>query len=280
VRVLRSLFRFLLMALALVVVALLSALAAMRFAIHGGEVTVPDMQGRTPVEARRMADASGLGLKVEREYYSSKVPEGRVLSQAPAAGTVVRRGWEVRLALSLGPQRVVIPAVVGESERAASIIIAQRGLDLGSTARIELPGKPADQVLAQDPPPKATDVAVPKISLLLAGDVLPQAYVMPSFVGLSLESVRLALQNTGFPLGTVTVAPAATPTPQPSTSPGQPSGAAATATSGPSSASTATAPTSAETPSPAPLSDSIVISQDPFPGQKVLAGSVISLVVR
>lgn len=264
------------MGLALLVVALLSALAAMRFAIHGEEVTVPDMQGRTPAEARRMAEGSGLGLKVEREYYSSKVPEGRVLSQAPGAGTVVRRGWEVRLALSLGPQRVVIPAVVGESERAASIAIAQRGLDLGSTARIQFPGFTPDQVVAQDPPPKATGVSAPKISLLLADEAPRQAFVMPNFVGLPLAAVKLTLQDAGFPLGTVSVATPVPPPPQSDTgTTGEQAGATAAAPSSPSAGTTLQA-----TPPPAPPPDSIVVSEDPPAGQKVLAGSAINLVVK
>ncbi|MBV9341661.1 MAG: PASTA domain-containing protein [Acidobacteria bacterium] len=278
---LRSLFRFLLMALALLIVALLSALAAMRYAIHGSEVTVPDMQGKTPAEAHRMAEESGLGLKVEREYYSSKVAEGRVLSQAPAPGTVVRRGWEVRLALSLGPQRVVIPAVIGESARAASIIIAQRGLDLGSMATIPLPGKTADQVVAQDPPAKATDVAAPKISLLVAEESPPPAFVMPSFVGLPLSSVRPMLQDAGFSLGVVTVAPAAMSAPQAGgPSPVEQPGAPAAAQDAPSPASTPAANTTTEASSPGPSPDSDVISQEPTPGQKILFGAVVNLVVR
>ena len=270
------------MALALLVVALLSALAAMRYAIHGSEVTVPDMQGKSPSEAHRMAGESGLGLKVEREYYSSKIPEGRVLSQAPAPGTVVRRGWEVRLALSLGPQRVVIPAVIGESARAASIIIAQRGLDLGSTATIQLPGKAADQVVAQDPPAKAIDVAAPKISLLVAEETPPHAFVMPSFVGLPLSSVSPMLQDAGFSLGTVTVAAAApSPAQVGGASSGEQPAAPAAPPDAPSPPSPSAATTTAAPPSPSPpLPDSAVISQEPAPGQKVLFGAVVNLVVR
>ncbi|PYX84377.1 MAG: penicillin-binding protein, partial [Acidobacteria bacterium] len=91
--------------LVLLAVALVSALTAMRFAIHGREVVVPKLVGMTPAEADRTAQASGLLLEVERQYYSPNVPEGRVMSQVPAAGTKVRHGWQVRVAQSLGPQR-------------------------------------------------------------------------------------------------------------------------------------------------------------------------------
>ena len=52
----RTVLRILWMALVLLIVALLSALTTMRLAIHGREVTVPDFKGKTPAEARRIAE--------------------------------------------------------------------------------------------------------------------------------------------------------------------------------------------------------------------------------
>ena len=82
----KSFFRLVLLALVLLVVALVSALTAMRFAIHGREVAVPDLVGKTPAEARRIADAGGFQMDIERQYYSPTVPEGKILSQLPARG--------------------------------------------------------------------------------------------------------------------------------------------------------------------------------------------------
>jgi len=206
----RNFLRFLWMALLLLIVALLSALTAMRLAIHGREVAVPDLHGKTPVEARRLAEDSGLTTLAERNYYSPTVAEGRVLSQMPSAGTIVRRGWEVRLALSLGPQRVAIPQAVGDSERAADINIAQRGLELGSTARVSISSPTAGLVIAQNPPASATDISAPKISLLVA-QTSPQAFVMPSFVGQPLGSATITLREAGYSVGRVTTAAPATP---------------------------------------------------------------------
>ena len=57
--------------------------------------------------------------------------------------------------------------MVGESQRAATIILQQRGLD-NSVAEIDLPGATAGQVIGQDPPANAIDVPAPKVSLLVA----------------------------------------------------------------------------------------------------------------
>src|SRR5256885_1293534 len=125
----RRLFRMLLLALVLLIVALVSALTAMRFAIHGREVEVPKMEGMSPLEAQRVGAAAGLSVVVERQFYSREVGEGKIMSQVPAAGVRVRRGWAVRVAESLGPQRVAIPDVTGQSERVAELNVRRHGLD-------------------------------------------------------------------------------------------------------------------------------------------------------
>lgn len=248
----KSFFRFLLLALFLLLVAMVSALTAMRFAVHGSEVAVPDLKGATPAEARRMAEQNGLLLNIEQRYYSSAVPEGRILSQRPAAGTKVRRSWQVGVAESLGPQRVEIPSLLEQSERAADINIQRRGLNLGTIAQLQLPGTLAGQVISQSPPPNASGVSAPKISLLISDVAQPPGFVMPSFQGQPLGTVTLLLQDAGFRLGTVVFAPQ------------------------PGAAQPDNQQLAGGTPSPA----TIVVSQSPAPGEKVLTGTAINFEVR
>ena len=66
----KSAIRFAMLALVLVIVAMVSALTAMRFAIHGQEVAVPVVIGLTPAEAERAVAGFGLQVSIEREYYS------------------------------------------------------------------------------------------------------------------------------------------------------------------------------------------------------------------
>jgi beta-lactam-binding protein with PASTA domain len=259
----KSFFRFVLLALVLLVVALVSALTAMRFAIHGREVAVPDLVGKTPAEARRIADAGGFQMDIERQYYSAKIPEGRILSQLPVSGTQVRRGWQIRVAQSLGPQRVEIPNVLGQSQRAAEINILRRGLDVGAVAQLAMRGAPPNQVLSQSPPPNASGIAAPKISLLTTESAPAQAFLMPNFTGQALGGVTLVLQDAGFRLGNVSIAPSDTP-------PAAPTADSAGATSSP------TPPVLPPQPTPA----SIIVSQNPAPGVKIVIGSAVDFEVR
>ena len=80
----KSAIRFAMLALVLVIVAMVSALTAMRFAIHGQEVAVPPLVGLAPAEAERAA--AGLGLQsLDRAAVLQPADSGRTNHVAAAA---------------------------------------------------------------------------------------------------------------------------------------------------------------------------------------------------
>jgi len=203
-------FQIMLLVLVLVAVAMISALTAMRLAIHGRQVRVPKVAGLTLADARKAAMAAGLLLDREGGFYSHEVPEGRILSQIPSAGTLVRRGWHVRVSESLGPQRAAVPDLLKQSPRAAEINITRRGLDVGTVAVAHIPEQLPDQVVAQSPPPNAQGVASPKINLLVTAPAEPAAFIMPSFTGRPLTDATRAIQEAGLRIAVVNPVPAPT----------------------------------------------------------------------
>jgi beta-lactam-binding protein with PASTA domain len=203
-----------------------------------------------------------LQIEVERQYYSPQIPEGRIMTQMPLPGTKVRRGWQLRVARSMGPQRVAIPDVTKQSERAAEWNLRRRGLDVTSTAELQSPDLPPDQVLAQTPPANASQVAAPSTNLLVTVAADPPAYVMPNFVGSPLGPATHTLQDAGFKLGNVSVAPPATSPP--------------TASSG----APQTPATAINAPPSQPSPASMIVTQWPPAGQKVLAGAVMNFEVK
>lgn len=286
----KSFIRFAMLALVLVIVAMVSGLTAMRLAIHGQEVTVPAIVGLAPADAERAVAALGLQMTIERQYYSPQIPEGRIMSQLPIPGTKVRRGWQVRVAQSLGRTRVTIPDVAGQSEHAAELNIRRRGLDIASMAQVESSQIPPDQVLAQSPPANAEQLLEPKISLLITSPAEPQTFVMPNFAGQLLGGASRTLQDNGFKLGSVTVA---APPAQPADAANASAANGATTTPGTpnSGVSNSGAPNQPAQPAPAvpaqtpanppqPSPASVIVSQVPAPGQKITAGAVVSFEVR
>jgi beta-lactam-binding protein with PASTA domain len=271
--------RYSLLALILLTAALISGLTAMRIAIHGREVEVPKLVGLPPDEAEQQGLESGLLVQVVNRYYSASIPEGRILSQSPEAGVKVRRGWRVRLAASLGPQRVVIPNVVGQSLRSAELSLRRHGLEPGEIALLTLPGLPPDQVIAQSPAASAVGIANPKIGLLVTPPPAPPEHLMPSVVGSPIaEAVRL-LEKAGIRVPQTPQAappqlmPASSKSEQPTTAL-----PAILRTAEPNAA-----PNSPATGAPGPVATAaprIVVSQTPPPGTKITSGIAVELQVR
>jgi beta-lactam-binding protein with PASTA domain len=198
----RRFFTLVLGALAMVAVALISAFIAMRLAIHGREAVVPSLTGLTVQEAMERAGSKGLHLDLENRFYSTEVAAGRVLAQDPPAGERVRREWPVRITESLGRQRVNIPDLTGESERAATVNIHRLSLELGTEAYLAVPGD-AGVVLTQTPPANSAGVDGPRVSLLVsdAESAPPQAYVMPSLLGLTYAAASERASAAGLRVG-------------------------------------------------------------------------------
>ena len=258
-------FNIVLGALAMLIVALLSAFITMRLAIHGREVKVPNLTGLTLTDASKQTRSLGLRLTLENRFYSPNTPPGRILAQSPAPGSTVRRQWAVRVTESLGAQQVAIPDLLGQSERTASINIRRLGLELGAIAHVASPGEPG-VVIAQTPLPNAAGVDRPRVSLLLSDTEeaeSPQAFVMPSLAGLTLAGAAARAAAAGLhivsaeDLNLPTVTPAAAPAP----SAGNPSLAAIPL------------PPSA----PQPAAVGTVIAQSPAAGHRVVKGDPVRI---
>ena len=203
-------FRISMTVLAMSTVALLSTLITMRLAIHTSEVEVPDLSGLTVEEAADKSTSSRLNLTIENRFYSTTVPAGRVLSQSPAAGAVVRKGWHMRVTESMGPQHVTIPEAVGMSEHDAGAAIRRASMDLGALAYLPSPGTP-DTVLAQTPPANAEGVDKPEIGLLLSQSTTaaPTAYVMPNLAGMSFSAANAKMREMDLHVWAIVPQPAA-----------------------------------------------------------------------
>lgn len=206
-------FRVASVVMLLVTVALLSAITTMHFAIHGAEVKVPALKGMTVAEARSQAAGMGLNLDVDNRYYSSDIATGHILSQSPVPGTVVRREWHVRVAESLGPQKVDVPDTVGSDARVAALRLRRAGLEVGVTARLPMASATEDTVLAQDPPAHSQGIAQPSVNILVAApdNSTPDGYVMPSLIGMPVLTALDLLTRTGLKFDTPTYADVGVP---------------------------------------------------------------------
>ncbi len=201
----RNVFQTLLAGIALAGIALVSALAAMRLAIHGAEVRVPSLTGMTIAQALDVVHAQGLQIEIADHNYNANTPVGHILHQQPLPGVLVRRMWKVRVTESLGPQTVSVPDVVGMDARLAIITVRRAGFKLGDVNTLPFSQALADTVIAQSPTAHASTVESPRMDLLLAAPApaSAQAYAMPNLVGEPYATASQTVLQAGFLLAPV-----------------------------------------------------------------------------
>lgn len=176
--------------------AFLSAITAMRIAIHGREVTMPNLVGKNVTEANSMLHSRGLVLRVADRVYS-ELPINVVVRQTPPAGLLMKVSQQAHVVLSLGQRQLQVPLLEGNSLRASRIELLREGLQVGEVSALNIADEPADTVVIQTPKPGA-GAATPRVDVLVSQGAREAAYVMPHFVGLNEAEAQHRLDVAGL----------------------------------------------------------------------------------
>src|SRR5215471_19183782 len=173
--------------------AFLSAITAMRIAIHGREVTMPNLVGKNVSEASKMLQSRGLVLRVADRIYSDQ-PINVVLRQTPTAGLLMKVSQQAHVVLSLGQRQLQIPLLEGNSLRASRVELLRQGLQVGEVSAINMPDEPVDTIVLQNPKPGA-GAATPRVDVLISQGPRETYYVMPHLVGLNETDAQRRLDQ-------------------------------------------------------------------------------------
>ena len=173
--------------------AFLSAITAMRIAIHGREVTMPNLVGKNVAEANQMLHSRGLVLRVADRIYSDQ-PINIVLRQTPTAGLLMKVSQQAHVVLSLGQRELQIPLLEGNSLRASRVELLRQGLQVGEVSAVSMLDQPADAIVLQNPKPGA-GAATPRVDVLISQGPKETSYVMPHLVGLSEADAQRRLDQ-------------------------------------------------------------------------------------
>jgi serine/threonine-protein kinase len=165
------------------------------------EVPVPPVVGETLDEARRLITEAGLTVGQVTERADATFAEGIVISQDPSQGVRVGTDAPVNLVVSTGPETVIIPDVVNQTERDATAAIT--GLGLLVRVQDEYSDTvPADQVIRTDPV-AGTEALLGDTVLIVVS--LGQAPVeVPDLIGLNQDQATDALSELGLEISATT----------------------------------------------------------------------------
>lgn len=201
----RNIGRLVLLVIALAATYGVFSVVSMRIALRAREVPVPKVVGLDFAEAGRAIESAGLALKMDDSHpFSDTVPAGRIATQDPAPGLVVRRGRGVRVWMSAGSRSSVVPKLVGEAERSAQARSTTDGLEVAVAADIRSSDFPPDSVVAQDHPPGSRAT---RIGVVVNRGERTAGYVMPDLIGAAGDAALDALRSHGLRVSVVAQQP-------------------------------------------------------------------------
>jgi len=176
--------------------AFLSAITAMRVAIHGREVPMPNLVGKNVAEASQTLRSKGLLLRVADRVYSD-LPVNQIVRQTPSPGMLMKVSQQTHVVLSLGQKQLEIPSLEGHTLRTSRIELLREGLQLGEVSSVALPDEPADKVLLQSPK-QGKMAATPKVDVLVSAGPREASYVMPYLIGFNESEAQRRVDVAGL----------------------------------------------------------------------------------
>ncbi|MGB7920042.1 MAG: PASTA domain-containing protein [Desulfobacterales bacterium] len=166
-------------------------------------VIVPDFVGKDVVYVLESLTDLGLNTKVKGSEYNADVPKNHIIFQEPKAGSEIKKGRDVKIIFSKGPQMIPMPNLAGLSLQQARLIFEEQDLCRGSLATVFDIGTDKDTVIAQAPSSGATVRRGSCVDLLVSEGPRPAAYKMPDLSGLQLEDALLTIERYHLPHGEI-----------------------------------------------------------------------------
>ncbi|MBD3348414.1 MAG: PASTA domain-containing protein [Candidatus Eisenbacteria bacterium] len=195
----RALFALSAVAAAVVAAALLVNYVVMPIMVRQGDlVPAPDLAGRSLVEARRVAEEAGLGIRVSAEQPDPEIPAGAIVEQKPGPGVDVKRGRSMAVVVSAGLDLKVIPPLSGLTARQAQLDAEAAGFAVSRVGEVHTDRIERGRVVGTMPRSGSIMPAGSGIVMVVSLGPRPLPLVMPSLVGRTPEEARMIAEELGL----------------------------------------------------------------------------------
>ncbi len=161
------------------------------------EVPVPPVVGQSLETARQLIQDAGLTVGQVTERPDANFEPGVVLEQNPPAGVRVGSLAPINLVVSSGPEVVVIPDVVGDSERDATAELNALGLQV--RPQDEYSETVAEGLVSRTDPVAGAEATIGDTVLVVVSQG-PAPVQVPDLRGLTESQARQAVESLGLVL--------------------------------------------------------------------------------
>lgn len=164
-------------------------------------VMVPDVVGKDLGQALQEMQQKELYQKIQFRYTDDPNDAGKVLSQTPEAGTIVKASRRINLVVSRGSILNHVENYVGENLddvkiKLQTMFTSTRPLVILDTPVYKADVAPAGTIIAQDPP-EGTPISTPvTVKLVVSKGSDYETVKVPNLVGLSVNKIYAMMENS------------------------------------------------------------------------------------
>ncbi|MCD6417593.1 PASTA domain-containing protein [bacterium] len=172
---------------------------AMPIVIGSGKAyPIPNLVGMTSEDARELALSQGFRFKISRQEFSSEVPANRVLSQIPKAQSLAKKRRTIRVVVSKGGIKAVVPDVRKRLLRQAKIAVEDARLVVGEVENQYSDSIPSGMVIDIIPSPGETLSAGASVKLIVSMGAESGLVTVPNLVGMQGDEACKTLHQIGL----------------------------------------------------------------------------------
>lgn len=162
----------------------------------GTRVDVPSVIGASVAKANSILTPLGLKSEVSEEIFSEDFNEGVILSQSPAGGDKTEANGTIKLSVSKGAERYLVPQLIGLTPEAAVNAIAKFPLVTGTITEVFNSEVPKGFVISADPKPGTKVRRDAAINLTVSKGI--ETLALASYIGKIGEEALNDLNDAGF----------------------------------------------------------------------------------
>ncbi len=195
----RSLLTFLLLAN----VFFLSAVIAFQITKKGEMITVPNLYGMSFPEARKelsklRVSVIQVGIKLHDD-----LEQGLIISQEPANGSKIKLNQVVRVVVSAGKKKIIVPDLTGRTLESIPTTFQEIQLRKGRVSHVHTSKYAAGKIISQYPSAGQEVGINSKVDLLVSQGEWEKKYLMPDLLGKRSKIVIAVLRERGFRVGDI-----------------------------------------------------------------------------
>ena len=162
----------------------------------GSRVVVPSVVGGTYEEAVSTLTPLGLTTVILEKRFDEDIAKGAIIETDPAGGGRVASGGQVKLIVSKGPERYIIPSVTGLTPEAATTALEKFPLIVGANTEVFNTEIPKGFVISTSPASGTQVKRDTPVSLVISKGV--ETVALASYSGKSGEQALNELNDLGF----------------------------------------------------------------------------------